>query len=321
MGSMVAPAPLPEQIEKLIQLAETKPTAASAAAGHPSVLEPKYDGWRTVWKVDESGKARFFTRSGQELTGAWPAAEAEIARALKPGSVIDGEAVGFVTTPAGVSVPKWGVAQSVLGSGTAKAALRSGALTLVVFDLIASAGIDARPLPFEKRREVMEKLFAEADFAPCVRLAPQLDPTDLNYEALVGAGYEGAVVKWLDAPYRSGGRGQGWWRLKATATVDVVVTGYKPGENGFAGLVGAIEFGQHDENGVLIPRGRCSGMDFATRVAVTKNQDAYLGKVFEMRHMGLMDPGKDYPLGAFRHPQWKRWRQDRSPESVVVHDG
>jgi ATP-dependent DNA ligase len=128
------------------------------------------------------------------------------------------------------------------------------------------------------------------------------------------------MVKWLDAPYGSGKRGAGWWKLKPQATVDVVVMGYKPGEGSFEGLVGAIMFGQYD-NGKLIYRGKCSGMDLTERYDFTENADDYIGTVIEVAHMGLMEPSSEYPLGAFRHPQFKRTRPDRNAESVVRHDG
>jgi len=321
MSSTVLASPLPEVIEKLVQNAEARASVAEATAGHDSVMEPKYDGWRTVWKTDEDGKARFWTRQGQELTGRMPAVEAEISRVFPPGSCIDGEVVSFETTAAGLSVPKRNTVQSVLGSGVAKAALASGCLTFVVFDLVAHGGLDARSLPFHKRRELLEVLFTKNTFEGCVRLTPQMDPTEANYESLVESGYEGAMVKWLDAPYKSGARGSGWWKMKATTTEDVIVTGYKAGENGFAGLIGAITFGQYDENGLLVHRGRCSGMDFDLRVKISKNPDAYLNKVFELNHLGLQAPSKEYPHGAFLSPQWKKWRPDRSAESVTLNNG
>ena len=47
-------------------------------------------------------------------------------------------------------------------------------------------------------------------------------------------------VKSLDATYRSGQRGAGWFKLKPQTTIDAVIMGYQEGRNGFSGLVGAI---------------------------------------------------------------------------------
>lgn len=310
-------------VEALAQNAEAKKSVADAVAGKPSIMEPKLDGWRLLCTVDAEGTARTFTRTGNELTGSLPAIEAALVAALPPGSTLDAEAVAFEVGDDGLPQHKWGSVQSILGSGTAKAALCSGKITLVVFDLIQHGGLDARSLPLAKRRELLDAIFDSGKFAGTkVVLVPQFEATEAGHEAIIAAGYEGSMVKWTDAPYGSGHRGAGWWKLKATATVDVIVMGYKEGTPGsaFDGYVGAIIFGQHDADGNLVERGRCSGLDWDERVRISENRDEYLGRVFEMRHMGVMPPGKDYPLGAFRHPQWKRWRPDKPAEAVVIHD-
>lgn len=323
MGATAA-APLPSSIEKLVQNAEAKHSVAEAVAGHEAVLEPKFDGWRIIFQVEETAsgerRARAFTRKGKELTGKMPAIEAELARALPAGSCVDGEVVVFEVVN-GVAVPAGSNAVgTVLGSGTAKAALASGKLSYVIFDLLSHGGIDARPLPLSKRRGYLEMVRDASDFAPCVQIAPQLPATDAAHDALLAAGFEGSIVKWADAPYKSGYRGWGWFKLKGEADCDVVVMGYKPGENSWEGMVGAIVFGQFDGDGLLVERGRCSGIDFDTRVAITKNPEGYLGKVFTMRHNGVFDPSAEHPHGAFRHPRFKTWRPDKPLEAVTLHD-
>lgn len=322
---------LPNTIEKLVQNAEARASVAAAVAGHPAVLEPKYDGWRTIWKVehvrwdeDENGdpievrKARFFTRSGQDLTGRMPAVEAMIAAALPSGSILDGEVVEMENVD-GVLVPRWGGAQSVLGSGVAKAALASGSLTLVLFDLLVHGEVDARKAPFWQRREALEAVYAQAGWDPMkVMLSEHLEPTEAMHGALVDAGYEGSMVKWLDAPYKSGARGHGWWKLKATDDVDAIVIGYKEGDGSWTGLIGSIIFGAYTADGLLVPLGSCSGMTFQERTTISKNRDAYLGRVFSFRHMGRQAPTVEHPHGAFRHPQFKTWRPDKGPEAVMV---
>lgn len=308
-------------IEKLVQNCAPAATVAAAAAGRPSVLEPKFDGWRTIWKVGADGKARFYSRTGQDLTGRMPAVEAAISAALPPGSILDGEVVQFEEVE-GMLAPRWGGVQSVLASGVAKAALASGSLTLVLFDLIAHGKVDARPLTFAQRREALETVYEQAGFDPRrVILAPHLDPTEEAHEALIGAGYEGSVVKWLDAPYKSGARGAGWFKLKATDDVDAVVMGFKEGDGSFAGLIGSIIFGQYLADGTLVERGSCSGITFAERTRISKNRDAYVSRAFSFRHMGRLAPSKDHPHGAFRHPQFKTWRPDKPAEACVVQAG
>jgi DNA ligase-1 len=306
------------QIESLVQNASAKKSCADAMGTHDSVIEPKLDGWRTIWIVGADGVARFYTRSGNELTGRMPAVESQIAAAFPPGTILDAEVVAFSLDDKGNLIHKWGAVQSALSSGVAKARLLSGGLTLCVFDLICHGDVDARTVPFRGRRAALESIFDGASFDRVI-LVPQQPATDDAHAVHLEAGYEGSMVKWLDAPYGSGKRGAGWWKLKPQATVEVVVTGYKPGEGSFAGLVGAIEFAQYDD-GTLVHRGRCSGMDYMERLDFTNNSAHYIGTVIEVAHMGVMEPTPKTPLGAFRHPQFKRTRPDRSAVSVTVHD-
>ena len=299
-------------IEKLVQNADARKSVADAAAGHPSVLEPKLDGWRLIVMVTDAG-VRVYTRTGSDLSGALEVIESELAGVFPVGTILDAEAVAFTTNADGQIVHEWGSVQSALGPAVAgniaKSRLRAKCITLCVFDLLQHGAVDARTLGFGQRRHALETIFAANEFTKVV-LVPQLAATEENYDALVDAGYEGGMVKWEDAPYGSGKRGAGWWKLKATETVDVVIMGWKPGEGGFTGMVGAIEYGQYVD-GVLTPRGRCSGMTLKQRQDFTDNADAYLGTVIEVRHMGVM------PTGGDRHPQFKRIRKDKSAEACV----
>jgi ATP-dependent DNA ligase len=89
--------------------------------------------------------------------------------------------------------------------------------------------------------------------------------------------------------------------------------GYKEGQNGFTGMVGAIVFGQYDETGALTERGRCSGMDLATRREISENRDGFLGSVIEVAHHGVIK-------NKLRHPQFKRFRPDKNAEQVLIHN-
>ena len=287
-------------------------TVAEAVGGRAAVMEPKMDGWRVLAEIREDG-ARLYTRTGNRVDSNWPALVAELEANFPAGTWLDGEAVALTDMGGGAVVADWGVAQSVLGSGAGNGIAMSKYLTYSVFDLIAHGGLDARPLPLRSRRKLLEKVFALNDFS-VMRLTPQFDPTEDMHDWLISLGYEGSMIKRLDAPYGSGKRGHGWFKIKATHTIDVVLMGYKPGENGFAGMVGALIFGQHDKDGKLVERGRASGrISMKLRKDITDHQDEYLGRVFEIAHMGRMKDG-------LRHPVFLRWRDDKLAEEVTIHD-
>jgi len=286
-------------------LAMNSKAAASvdeAVGNRDATLEPKYDGIRLLIHRAEDG-VRMYARSGNSKTGKLPVIEAELFEALPAGTWLDAEAVAFNED----GTQDWGGAQSVLGAGTAKAAATSGRIRLVVFDLLAHGGIDARSLPLRNRRELLEMIFADSDFSR-VTLSPWLPATDESHAANLEAGFEGSMVKHLDAAYQSGKRSASSLKLKATDTVDAVITGFKPGAPDSwiarAGLIGAIEF-THYENGEAI-EGRCSGMTVAERQQVTGAGADLIGTVIEVSYMTRM------PGGKLRHPQFKRLRNDKT---------
>jgi ATP-dependent DNA ligase len=299
----------PTQAKGLAQNAESLKGAGLAHLSERFVGEPKLDGWRLLVHIAEEG-TRIYTRTGKCHTGSLPALERELAEQLPPGTWLDGEAVAMSIEDGRVT-HDWGKVQSILGSSTRKAALLSQHITFVAFDLISHAGIDARALPYDKRRKLLVEIFDRTDFEKAM-LVPQVEPTDQSLDALLAQGFEGMMVKDRHAPYASGKRGNGWVKVKPQDTLDVVVTGFRPGQNGFSGMVGAITFGQHDEDGDLIEVGRCSGMTMAIRRQMTDYPDAWIGRVIEVKHMGKM------PTGGYRHPQFYRIRDDKEAQECQM---
>lgn len=304
-------------------------TANSAIMNDQHVLEPKYDGWRLLVNITGNG-IESWSRAGKSQKGKLPHLEAWLSQ-LPAGTWIDGEIVAFDN----VGMPEWGKAQSALGSNAGDP---HGNLVFMAFDLLAFGGLDIRDLPFVERRAALEQAIP---IGPHLRHTPQLEALDSEHDRLVAEGYEGSIVKELSKPYASGKRGQGWWKLKANDEMDVVITGFKPGQNSFTGMIGAIEFGQyaidHDSNcpskdtpignaphlhwreacydcgkvKYLKPRGRCSGMTMAQRIDFTKRQQELIGQVISMAYMGIM------PSGSPRHPQFKRLRPDKSAKDCL----
>lgn len=262
-------------------------------------IEPKFDGWCLFAHVRD-GKVGFYSRTGKPYSGKLPLVEAELLEHFPAGTWLAGEAVAIRATADGSVVNEWSDAQTALTTHGATAA--AGRITYMVFDLIAHRGIDARPLPYAKRRKLLEKAF-EGKALKRVALTPSFPATPGRHEHLVSVGFEGSMLKQTTASYASGKRGHGILKWKVTVTEDVVVMGFKPGENSFEGMVGAVVFGQY-KDGVLVERGRCSGMDMRTRQDMTKHPEKWLGAVIEVRHMGQMKDG-------WRHPQMRRRRDDK----------
>ena len=291
------------------KLAQNAKTVTAVPATGDNILEPKLDGWRIITHIGD-GTVTYFTRSGNSHPASQlPHITAELLANFPPDTWLDAEAVALRIEGDKV-INEWSIAQSVMtklgGSAVADK------VSLMVFDLIAHRGIDARSLPFRKRRELLELAFVD-DPMEAVGIVPQTEATDANAAAFVRQGFEGALVKSLDAPYASDARGHGWGKIKPQATVEAVVMGYKEGQNGFTGMIGALVFGQYDESGNLVERGRCSGMDLATRKQITAHRDEWMGRVIEVKHHGVIKT-------KLRHPQFHRVRPDKDASQVLIHD-
>lgn len=294
---------------KLAQNAEATKDVASVIAAEGCVMEMKMDGIRLLAHVTDTG-VEFWTRSGKSATGKLPHVAGDLAH-LPADTWLDGEIVALQIREDGSVEHRWGTAQSVMGSNPDRAARMAHVLTYVVFDVLAIGGTDARSLPLSKRRGLLEQMFAGSEFKAC-SLIPQMAACDDAAAAIIAAGFEGCIVKRLSSPYASGQRGAGWYKLKAVHTEDVIVTGLPlDGQGKFDGQVGAVVFSQIVD-GVLVEMGRCSGMDDATRLDLSRNREAWMGRVIEVRHMGVM------PTGGWRHPVWVRTRDDKLASECIA---
>ena len=284
------------------------------ATAKPSIMEPKLDGHRALIYFGGDEDVRLFAGSGREKSGKLPLVEQAVRDLKLPQhSWLDGEAVARTTGNGGYFIHDWGIVQSALGSGIGTVHPKAEEVMFVAFDVLALAGQDTRGLKFSDRRSLLDTIFEGNTDEGYARLSVGMEPSEKAVQKLIEQGYEGVMIKWLDSVYRSGARGPGWFKIKADDTADVIVAGYVPGKAALEGLIGAIEFSQY-VGGELVYRGSCSGMDMAERRDITENQDAYIGRCFEIGYFGRTDD-------SYRSPQWKRWRDDKLPKDCTDDGG
>jgi ATP-dependent DNA ligase len=295
------------------------PMLAKALKGEPrkgSVFEPKLDGHRVIVHK-EGDEVSVYSRTFQDQSGKLPHLE-EAFRSISFDFTLDGEVVAvdrFVKIE-GQDVPivSFSGAQSVMGSSKARRMRGRDLLTFVVFDCLGTQGKDLTDVPDALRRWFAELIVERLRVhTKNVLLVPRW--TKVDYQPLMAQvvehGGEGLMIKNPLATYHPGQRPSNVWsKLKAVDTADVVVTGYKPGQGKFQGLIGAILFGQY-KDGVLVERSACSGMDDETRRYISEHKDEYLGSVIEVRYFGRVGNG------SFRHPNFVQVRTDKLAEECV----
>lgn len=276
--------------------AALKPMLADTADGLPQndvdwVLEPKFDGWRTVVLCNGSAAHVYGGRNGNEYTGKVPYLETALREALPSDTAIDGELIchaGFE-----------GVGSIMRRNGPHVPSAMDPALQLVVFDITRINGNDIRQLEWAQRRQLLELI----EWPAGIYASPTGEATEAAHLKMLDLGMEGSMLKHREGRYSSGTRSNVWQKLKAIASEDCTIIGWEESKTQ-AGRVGALEVKL--ASGVKTTVG--SGLTDKMKDDILANFEAnYLGKTVEVTHNGVLKSGK------LRHTRFGRMRDDRSP--------
>jgi ATP-dependent DNA ligase len=201
-----------------VALAEAVPTLPR---GKGWWYEIKFDGHRTVmWRDAET--VRLQARSGRTVTSAWMDLAVAGMNSIRPGTVLDGEAVIY-----NEGRVDFAAAQSRAASSPARARELAAVLpaSYAVWDLLAHPELgDVRSRPYTERRALLLDLLH--DVPPPVQAVPATDDPEVAqdwYDTLQGQGIEGVVCKRATSPYRAG---RIWKKVRHSDTVDAEVVGY-----------------------------------------------------------------------------------------------
>jgi len=221
--------------------AKLAPQLASLSATAPSgpgwLVEPKFDGYRILARIDDD-RVRLFTRNGHDWTARMTSLAEAVSRIGARRSWLDGEIV--VLDDKGV--PDFNALQNALDDA------RSEQIVYFVFDAPFFDGRDLRKVPLRSRRALLRPLFDE-QAGNRVRYSQDFDaPAAQMLEAARRMGMEGVIVKRADAPYVSA-RSETWLKLKCTLRQEFVVCGFTD-RSGAREEVGSMLLGYH-ENGKL----------------------------------------------------------------------
>ena len=199
------PVMLAQPIDEAIDLPRLDPAAYAA--------EWKWDGIR-VQAVSEGGVKRLYSRTGEDVSGAFP----DVIAALTYEGAIDGE---LLVLREGRVAP-FGDLQQRLNRKTADAKLMvSHPAGIRAYDLLAAEGEDLRALPFAERRARLEA-FVNAVASDRIDLSP-LVPFQTWDDLAAQRAYppagdaqsaEGLMLKRLDSRYEAGRPKGPWFKWK-----------------------------------------------------------------------------------------------------------
>jgi len=294
------------------------------------LAEEKLDGERFKMHIFKAGN-RFDSRTISkkterftEKTGNVPHLTSHLAPALD-GTVFDGE-IKFGDDSMSTST-----IMGCLAEEAVKRQEEAGKwVSYYVFDVIFYKGNDVRDLPYYVRKEIVYKEFHNHLKSNAFFKLPACSHKDKKKfcEDIFKAGGEGVILKNVRGSYNDK---KAWIKVKAQTTYDVVVMGYeepeaesiKKGDDQATitrlaanGWVGAVVFGQYNDDGRLQCFGKCSGMNDEVRALFSENRLKMIGTVITIEAQSRIAKS-----GYFRHPRFLRIREDKAERDCVYYEG
>ncbi len=283
----VFPGLIPTFDVALAQKFEEKRIADKESVG----VEPKLDGIR-CFAIVKDGKALLYARSGKLITNFDNTIGEELVK-LGDGCY-DGEIMGkdFI---------------DLMRQAYRKENADVSDAYLALFDFLPLEEWESRDAKLTASERYLE-LATRIGYNFGLRYLKRVDRSivEANYEKIkslhdeyVSNGYEGAMIKDLDAPYKFG-RGPEVMKLKAFHDVDLKIERLIEGTGKHSGKLGSVVVNYH---GVEVQVG--SGLSDELRDTIWATPDMFIDRMIEVRYQEVT------PDGSLRFPTFVCFRNDR----------
>lgn len=291
--------------------------------------ETKQDGQRTVAYAPGDGTVEFRSRSGEDITAAYPDLRGLGAALRGVPAVLDGEIVALGEE--GRSdferlQSRMGLARS---PGLAARRAESVPAHLVVFDVLVLGADTLTERPYAERRQILRSLQLGGPnwSVPDAVIGRSAQALELTRTANV----EGIVCKRLTSVYEPGVRSRSWVKIRNVLTTDAIVGGWVPGRGRLAGLPGAVLLGQRQGDRLRYigsvgtgwnRRERVELADLLQVAAVTACPFSPVPRIAGARWVlprlvGEIEYTTWTRAGMLRHPSWHRLRPDLAPDDIA----
>jgi bifunctional non-homologous end joining protein LigD len=227
------------------------PMMATASSLPPNDLgwayEMKWDGVRASAYLSGGRLLRLISRTGRDITVAYPELLGLGAATAPRQLVLDGEIVAFFE-----GRPSFEVLQQRMHVTVAAQAAQLAAqvpVAYLVFDLLHLDGRDLLGLPYRQRRELLDDLGIAGRNWQTPPSFTDVSGKDMLHVASE-QGLEGVVAKRVDSSYRPGARSSEWRKVKAFHRQEAVVGGINPGKGNRAGQIGSLLVGVQADGGL-----------------------------------------------------------------------
>jgi bifunctional non-homologous end joining protein LigD len=344
MAARDARSRVPAWIEPML----AKPDGGRLRSGPEWAYEYKLDGYRAAMRIAPDGTTVLTSRNGIDFTDEFASLAGVLAPALDGrAAVLDGEIV--VYNEAGQI--DFGLLQERRGRYQKHRSAGRGTpfddvpVRFLAFDLLLLGDTPLLNQPYDERRGLLSRLPMPDPYR--VSLVPAFTFDELAADRLTPAqlldriaaeGKEGLVVKLRSAGYLPGKRPDHWLKHPLIQTQEVIVCGWRPGQNRLTGTMGSLLLGAHDpDTGDLVYIGDVgTGFSEADRHALL----ARLAPMETRTHpFAVAPPREDVTrahwvrpelvgevlyrqftrgAGRLRHTSWRGLRADREPKDVVA---
>lgn len=321
--------------------AQPYPFALASALEGPAADLGDPGDWAAEWKWDgirgqliaRPGTLALWSRGEELMTDRFPEF-AILARALPPGTVIDGEVLAWNGAP----LPFAQLQRRIGRKTVPKAVLAEAPAHLLAYDLLEAEGRDLRHAPFAERRARLEALLAALPSALPLSASP-LIPFDAwkTLATLRNASRdrqaEGIMLKRRASPYFTGRKRGDWWKWKIEPySVDAVMLYAQAGHGRRANLYTDFTFGVRDGDGFVPFTKAYSGLTDAEFAEITRWVQKHTLErfgpvrrvppelVFEIAFEGIQASPRHKSGIALRFPRMLRWRHDKPVAEIDTLD-
>jgi len=209
-------------------------------------VEFKLDGERAqIHKKDN--EVVLFSRSLENITRYYPDIVEKISNSINASDGIFEAEIVAVNENTGDFLPFQELMHRRRKHGLHQA-ISDYPITVNFFDLLYYNGSNFLEKPYKERREKLESIIKENNFARLIPMSIAEKEEDVSeiLENSINSGCEGLMLKMLDAPYRAGTRGNYWLKLKREYqnelgdSLDLVVVGAFFGRGRRTGKYGTL---------------------------------------------------------------------------------
>lgn len=290
------------------------------------VFERKLDGIRAIVRR-EAARASLTSRTGKDVSGAYPelieALEAEPAEHF----VADGEVVAFDGRRTSFER-----LQGRMGIHDPQLARLTGIpVFLYLFDLLEIDGRDLSSLPLRTRKRALREVLT---FQGPIRYTPHRNERGEDFfREACAKGWEGLIAKRADSRYVQA-RSRDWLKLKCSFEQELVIGGFTPPQ-GSRQRFGALLVGYYEEGELRYAGKVGSGFSHGTLERLGAKLEALEipaspfsrdglprnARWVEPRLVGQFGFAEWTRDGKLRHPRYLGLREDKRPREVVREVG